>query len=323
MPSIQDATIMVTGGCGFIGSHLVRELHRRGAGRIIALDSLRYGDRSNLGGEVEGVEVVKFTLGFDEPSVLAAKLAGVRFLFHLAAEKHNQSKDDPLAVLRANVDGTYVLLDAAARAGVEKVVFTSSLYAYGRMSGPPFVEDEVPHPRTVYGISKLCGEHLLGHFHAEHGLAYDVLRYLFVYGPRQYAGMGYKSVIVKSFERLLAGEPPVVFGDGAQALDYVFVDDAVEATIGALESDVAGETMNVGSGAATTVRDLIALMQSVAGRSLPARNDPPDWTAGSSRVGDVAKIERLLGWRARTTLREGLEKTFRWMSEARKAGVRP
>jgi UDP-glucose 4-epimerase len=282
---------------------------------------LRYGDRSNLGAEVDGVEVVKFTLGLDDPAVLAEKMAGVRFLFHLAAEKHNQSKDDPLAVFRANIDGTYTLLDAAARAGVEKVVFTSSLYAYGRMSGPPFVEDEVPRPRTVYGISKLCGEHLLEHFRAERGLAYNVLRYLFVYGPRQYAGMGYKSVIVKNFERLLAGEPPIIYGDGLQALDYVFVDDVVDATIRALESDVVGETMNVGSGVATTVCDLIALMQSVAGSSLPARNDPPDWTAGSCRVGNVAKIERLLGWRARTGLRDGLEKTFRWMKEER--GLRP
>jgi UDP-glucose 4-epimerase len=322
MPSIQNATILVTGGCGFIGSHLVRELRRRGAGRIIALDSLRYGDLSNLGGEVADVEVVRFTLGTDDPAVLAAKMGGVRFLFHLAAEKHNQSKDDPLAVFRANIDGTYALLDVASRAGVEKVVFTSSLYAYGRMSGPPFVEDEVPRPRTVYGISKLCGENLLEHFRVERGLAFNVLRYLFVYGPRQYAGMGYKSVIVKNFERMLGGEPPVVFGDGMQALDYVFVDDAVDATIRALESEVQGETMNVASGAATTVSDLVAVMQSVAGSTLPARMDPPDWTAGSRRVGDAAKIERLLGWRARTELREGLRKTFEWLKGSRDAVAR-
>jgi UDP-glucose 4-epimerase len=266
---------------------------------------------------------VPHRLGSDDPAVLRDKLRGVRWLFHLAAEKHNQSKDTPLEVFRSNIDGTYTLFDTAARAGVEKIVFTSSLYAYGRMSGPPFVEDEVPQPHTVYGISKLCGEHLLRHAGVAHGVAWSVLRYLFVYGPRQFAGMGYKSVIVKTFERLLRGEPPLIYGDGEQALDYVYVDDVVAATIAALGSSANGEVLNIGSGAATTINALIALMQKVAGTHLPVQRAAADWTAGSRRVGDVAKARRLLDWQASTSLEAGLRQSFAWMTDVGGAAGAP
>jgi UDP-glucose 4-epimerase len=198
---------------------------------------------------------------------------------------------------------------------VKKVVFSSSLYAYGRMDGPPFSEDDVPRPNTVYGISKLSGEHLHAHFAKTRNLAYNVLRYFFVYGPRQFAGMGYKSVIVKNVGRLLAGERPIVFGDGKQALDYVFVDDVVDATLRAMESDVNGETLNIGSGRPTTVAELIQTLIDLSGRSVAPMHEPSDWTAGSVRVGDVKRAQKVLGWSASTSLREGLARTFDWMKE--------
>src|SRR5262249_59343500 len=139
--------------------------------------------------------------------------------------------------LRGNVEGTHQLLTAAVRHGLRHVVFSSSLYAYGRMTGPPCVEDDCPQPTTVYGISKLAGEHLVRHFGKE--LPGTILRFYFVYGPRQFAGMGYKSVIVKNFERLLSSDPAVVYGDGRQALDYVYVDDVVDALLRSLTSAAA------------------------------------------------------------------------------------
>lgn len=311
MPSIEGSSIAVTGGCGFIGSHLVSELSRRGAKRIVILDSLRYGKRENL---PEGlpVEVIQHELGFGDVTELERALAGVDSLFHLAAEKHNQSKDDPTRVLRSNVEGTAALFGAAARAGVKKVVFSSSLYAYGRLSGPPMSESETPFPRTVYGTSKLTGEHLLAFFGREYGFDHVTLRYFFVHGPRQFAGTGYKSVIVKSFERLLAGQPAIVFGDGQQSLDYVYVDDVVDATCRALESAISGEVLNVGSGVATSVTSLVDTITRLAGGP-PPELGPADWTHGSHRVGDVRRIAELLGWRATTSLESGLEKTLSWI----------
>lgn len=310
--SLAGASVVVTGGCGFIGSHLVRALGARGAARIVVIDSLRYGKPENLPAEVP-VEIVKHDLGFGDAAELDRALAGADYLFHLAAEKHNQSKDDPTRVLRSNVEGTAALFQAAGRAELKKVLFTSSLYAYGRLAGPPMVETELPLPSTVYGISKLTGEHLLAFFAKQYAMDFVTLRYFFVYGPRQFAGTGYKSVIVKSFERLREGAPPVVFGDGRQALDYVYVDDAVEATCRALESPLSGELFNVGSGVATSVRELIELMVRVSGRRVAVETGPADWTAGTSRAGNVEKIAALLGWRATTSLEQGLGATLRWL----------
>src|SRR5688500_14840531 len=138
---INGSRIVVTGGAGFIGSHLVRALVERGAAQITVVDSLRYGDLANLGSQ-PGVRLVKHEIGFDPPAELANALEGADLLFHLAAEKHNQSKDSPSRVIASNVSGTLSLYEAATAAGVKKIVFTSSLYAYGRMTGGAFVESE-------------------------------------------------------------------------------------------------------------------------------------------------------------------------------------
>lgn len=313
--SLRNAAVMVTGGCGFIGSHLTHALAARGAKRIVVLDSLRYGKPENLGALAEQVEVVQYTLGESPPDVLQPALEGVTHLFHLAAEKHNQSKDSPARVFQSNVIGTHTLFEHAVEAGVKKIVFTSSLYAYGRMTGAPFVESEVPQPRTVYGISKLAGEHVLAHFGQTQGIAWNVLRYLFVYGPKQFAGLGYKSVIMKNFERILSGEPPVILGDGAQELDYVFVDDVVEATLKAMESPVTDEVLNIASGHGTRIDALTEAMLRVSGSTLRPTYGPADWTHGSCRVGNAERAAEVLGWRSTTPLDVGLRRTFDWIRQ--------
>jgi UDP-glucose 4-epimerase len=316
MERIEGARVVVTGGAGFIGSHLVRQLVERRAAQVVVIDSLRYGDPANLG-ELPGVALVRHELGRDPDAALEPALDGCELVFHLAAEKHNQSKDEPSRVIAANVTGSLALYEKACAAGARRIVFTSSLYAYGRMAGGPFVESERCEPRTVYGVTKLAGEHLLGHVSRERGVPYAVLRYLFIYGPKQFAGMGYKSVIVKSFEHLLAGNPPVVYGDGTQALDYVYVDDCVEATIRAMEHESSGEVFNIASGVATPVKTLIDTIVAVSGSKLEPEHGPADWTAGSERFGDPSKAARVLGWHATTPLEEGLRATLAWV----KAGV--
>jgi UDP-glucose 4-epimerase len=316
---VAGSHVMVTGACGFIGSHLVRGLLANGARRVVALDSLKYGSSAVLAGLEGDVRLVRHRLGGDPAEALAGHLEGTDYLFHLAAEKHRAERGAPRELLASNIEGTHELLAAATRAGVRKVVYASTLYVYGRMTGPAMREDETPRPATLYGISKLAAEQLHAHARSEGGPEFAVLRYFFVYGPRQYQGLGYKSVIVRNFERLLRGERPTVFGDGRQALDYVYVDDAVAAALAALEAAPSGEVFNVGSSQATEVDALVDSMVRTSGRGLEKEYLPPDETAGSWRVADTDKARRVLGWSPRVGLEEGLERTFRWMAEVRAA----
>ncbi len=307
----------VTGGCGFIGSHLVRRLAGLGARRVTVIDSLEYGQRINLDPLPSSVSIQEHRLSGESLSSMRKCLSGVDVLFHLAAEKHNQSINTPLKVIDANISGTQALLQAAAECRVKKVVFASSLYSYGRMSGAPFTEDETPGPLTLYGISKLAGEHLCRMFHIETGLSAICLRYLFVYGPRQYANLGYKSVIVKTFQRLIEGVPPIINGDGMQTLDYVYVDDAVEAAVRAAAAPLGFEVLNVSTGQGTKVKDLVEMMQTVAGTRLEPVHAPADRTAGSYRVGDPSKLRTVLNFTPGTPLMAGLARTYRWILESR------
>ena len=286
--------------------------------RVLAIDSLDYGKRENLDVSDRDIRIEKLELRSGTSGRLRELLHGVDYVFHLAAEKHNQSINSSCRVLDANVLGTYELLKAAHEAGVKKVVFTSSLYAYGRMCGPPMSEDEVPVPHTIYGISKLSAEYLCRHFYMQAGMSVVCLRLFFVYGPRQYAGLGYKSVVVRNFERMLEGQKPVIYGDGNQELDYIYVDDVVSVLLLAMAGDDNCEVFNVGNGSAVSINHLTRLMIEVAGVKTDCEYGPADFTAGSSRVANTLKFDRRFGPQTRVPLSDGLRRTYEWMASFRR-----
>lgn len=306
--------ILVTGGCGFIGSALVRKLVAAGES-VIALDSMRFGNLHNLGDALQQVKTLRFQIGVDDLKEVAHELSDVTHAFHLAAEKSNQPSATSADFFRGNIEGMHTLISLLCQSGLLKVVFTSSLYAYGRHVGGPLCEDELAQPNTLYGMSKLAGENLLGFFRREYHLEACGLRVFFTYGPRQFPGSGYKSVIIKNFERILDGRPPVIFGDGQQALDYIFVDDVVDALLAAMVSSADQNVINVGSGVGTTIERLTDMMLDVAGSALKPEFAAADWTAGTTRVADRAKAAELLHWEPTTTLRHGLGQTLVWMKE--------
>ena len=316
--ALRGSSVLVTGGAGFIGSHLVERLLALDVSRVTVLDSLAFGSEKNFTSRDGRVTLARHDIGVATVQDLLPVFKGVDYVFHLAAEKHNASIGNPTKMLASNVQGTFNVLEASVQQGVKKVVFTSSLYAYGRLKGAAFREDEVVRPSTVYGVSKVTGEHLTAMYSSK--IDTNTLRYLFVYGPRQWANAGYKSVIVKNFERMLGGEAPIVFGDGSQTLDYIYVSDAIEATIRAMTHGESGALFNVGSGIATPVLSLTESMKKVASWNSATTFEAPDWTAGSFRVGDIGKIKQELGWEPRVSLEEGLRETYAWMKERQSYG---
>ena len=297
----------------------MKALLELGARSVLVIDSLEFGNRTSLDASSKNVQVVRHNLGHDNPALLDRLLHGYDLIFHLAAEKHNQSLNNPASLFDSNVSGTSSLLSAAVKNHVKKIVFSSSLYVYGRTNRPPYSETETPRPVTMYGISKLAGELLLRNTAEMHRFEYNILRYLFVYGPRQFSGTGYKSVITKNFSRILHNRPPVIMGNGRQVLDYVYIDDVVDATVRAMESPVTGQVFNVGSGKPVTIRQLTRLMLKVAGKKLRPTFHPADETKDTYRVGNIKKMKRILKCEPKIPLTLGLARTYDWMRQSKNA----
>ena len=282
------------------------------AGKVTVIDSLEYGSTRNIVSD-DRVVFLRFKIGSDPIDELKGYLQNSDFLFHLAAEKHNQSAGDPHSVYRTNIIGTSDLFELAGKCNVKKIVFSSSLYVYGRMDLPAMKETDTPKPITIYGISKLCGEHMLSFYARKYGFDFTILRYFFTYGPRQFSGYGYKSVIIKNFLRMLHGDPAIVTGDGQQSMDYLYIDDLIDATVQSMASNSSGEIFNVGSSLGITINELTDQMIQTFGKPVTIRRAPPDWTVHSHRIADIHKIEAMLFWKPRTTIKQGLQKTLDWM----------
>lgn len=295
----------ITGGAGFIGAALANELHNRGHSGIRLLDNLSTGDLSRLNYDAE-INLIDISIAKVED--LTKLLSGFDILFHLSAVKLHNEKNSFEDLIRHNVLATQNLLEAAGLAGVKKVIFTSSLYAYGMLKVEEFTEDLVPFPSTIYGASKLFGERLVSIASQKYGFKFSIARLFFIYGEKQYSKGGYKSVIVNNFERLKSGQPAVINGDGKQVLDYLHVSDCVNALI-SLSEFTTDEIFNISSGSPLSIEQLTKQMLKITGKSKSIFADA-DWTQGTRRVGSNTKIHKLTGWSPRITLVDGLTKTW-------------
>jgi UDP-glucose 4-epimerase len=312
MHQLDGARVLVIGGAGFLGSHIVDQLTDTPAGEIVVLDNFVRGTRDNLAAAVrdDRVRVVEGSVA--DPSLLREQMEGVDYVFHLAALWLYECVHQPRSALEVNVVGTYNVVEAAADVGVKKVVYSSSASVYGDAAFTPMTEDHPFNNRTMYGATKIAGEQFFRAFHQQRGLDYAGLRYMNIYGPRMDRMGTYVSVIMKVLDRIDAGEPPVIFGDGSQAYDFVHVTDVARANILALTADATDEFFNIGIGVKTTIRELVDLLLEITGTDLEPEYLPQEQMFVTHRVGSTDKAEEMLGFRATIPLEEGLRSVVEW-----------
>lgn len=303
---------LVTGGAGFIGSHLVEALIQRGHS-LRVLDDLSTGTTSNLGGLADRVDFRRGSV--TDLSTVREAMQGVGTVFHLAAIPSVQkSVEDPVRTHEACATGTLNVLLAAKESGVRRVVYAASSSAYGDQPGTVRREDDPLLPLSPYAAAKLAGEHYCLAFTRTFELQTVRLRLFNVFGPRQDASSPYSGVIALFLRAFAEGRQPTIYGDGLQTRDFVFVEDAVQAFLLAAEAETAsGNVYNIGSGRATTLLDLIAVLNRVFGTSLTPAHAPPRPGDVRHSQADISRAERDLGYHPRFSLEEGLRATLNWL----------
>jgi len=299
---------LITGGAGFIGSHLVETLVRRGE-KVLVLDNFSTGKLDNLVAVADEIELVSSDVR-DEAAVGRA-VAGCDVVFHQAAlASVPRSVEDPLATHAACATGTLVVLHEARKAGVRRVVYAASSSAYGNQPQPKKRETDLPSALSPYAAAKLAGESYCASFWHSYGFETVALRYFNVFGPRQDPSGPYAAVIPLFIKALLAGQQPVIFGDGLQTRDFTYVENVVQANLRAAEANgAAGEVFNVGSGAAISLLDLLKELNAILGTGVQPVFQPA--RAGDVRdsLADISKARKVLGYEPAVHLAEGLKRT--------------
>ena len=317
--NIAGAKILVTGGAGLVGSHIVDELIRAEAGDIIVYDSLVRGRPEHLEWARANGHVTLIQGDLRDTARLREAVKGCDYVFHQAAAWLRQCQREPRLSLEVNIVGTFNLVEACVNYKVKKLVAASSSSVYGDGLYLPTDEKHPFNNDLFYGASKVANEQHYRSFYKAFGLPYVAFRYLNVYGPRQPFDAAYMDVIMHFLNRIDADEPPIVRGDGSATVDLVYVADVARANVLGLQSDITDEVFNVCSGKETTVKELAELLIELRGKSdrLQPVFQPMDSGLVQRRWGDPSRAKERLGFAATTTLEQGLQNVIDWREQIR------
>lgn len=318
---MRNKRVLITGGAGLIGSHIADVVAREEPQEILILDNFVRGRRENLHQAASTGRVRIIEGDIRDRALLARVMDGVDVVFHQAAIRITQCAEEPRLAFDVLAGGTFDVLEAAIKASVSKVVAASSASVLGLAESFPTTEDHHPYNnRTIYGAAKVFNEGLLRSFTEMYGLNYVALRYFNVYGPRMDVHGVYTEVLIRWMERIAAGRPPIILGDGTQTLDFVHVRDIARANLLAAKSGVTDEVFNVASGTETSLKDLAQLLARIMGSSIEPQYEPArKVNAVTRRLADMRKAERLLGFKTAISLEEGLRELIGWWQRERAA----
>jgi len=311
---LRGSRILVIGGAGLIGSHVVEELLKEDIKEVIVYDNFCRGTYENLQGALKDKRCRIFEIGGDilQTDILDAATKEVDGVIHLAALWLLQCYEYPRAAFDVNIRGTFNVLEACVDNKIKRLVYSSSASVYGDAVEEPMTEDHPYNNWTFYGATKIAGEHMFKTFHKRYGLNGVGLRYMNVYGPRQDYKGTYIAVMMKILDNIDKGQPPVVFGDGSQAYDFIYVQDSARANVCALKSDIPFGFYNIGRGIKTSIKELAELLLTLTGSSLRIRYEKAGQTFVTNRLGDPSAAERDLNFKWKVDLEEGLRELITW-----------
>jgi UDP-glucose 4-epimerase len=311
---IKGNRVLVIGGAGFIGSHVVDELTKEDVKEIIVYDNFCRGTKENLHEALRDPRVRIYEIGGDvcQTDILDSAMKETDLVFHLAALWLLQCYDYPRAAFDVNIRGTFNVLEACVKHRVKRLVYSSSASVYGDALEIPMTEDHPFNNKTFYGATKIAGEQMCRAFHHRYGLNYAGLRYMNVYGARQDYKGAYIAVIMKILDRLDQGLPPIVYGDGSQAYDFIYVSDCASANLCAAKADTLDTFYNVGRGVQTTIKELAELILEITGSDLRIEYEPSGQTFVTNRIGSTERAKTDLGFEAKLDLRDGIKRLIEW-----------
>jgi len=311
---MQNNRILVIGGAGLIGSHIVDQLVQKPVSEIIVLDNFVRGRRENLSTAIPSGKVTIVEGDIRDRVLLGEVMEGIDLVYHQAAIRITQCAEEPRLALEVLADGTFNVLEAATNAGVRKVVAASSASIYGLAEEFPTSEKHHPYNnRTLYGACKVFNEGLLRSFNDMYGLNYVALRYFNVYGPRMDIFGVYTEVLIRWMERIAAGQPPLIFGNGEQTMDFIYVEDVARANILAMEAEASDDVFNVASGVETSLNDLAYALLKVMGSDLKPEYGPErKVNPVARRLAETRNAELGIGFTAQVSLDDGLSRLVEW-----------
>lgn len=318
MSTLKNKKIIITGGAGFVGSYILEQLLNEDVGEIVIIDNLIRGSRKNIEDSLRSNKVRLIEGDICDRAFITPLFKDVDYCFHLAALRITHCAAHPDEALAVMYNGTYNVLRACVERQIKRIVFASSASVYGQADQFPTREDHHPYNNfTLYGAAKAANELMLRSFKQMYGLEYNILRYFNIYGPRMDTHGKYTEVFIRWYHLIKEGKAPVIFGDGRQTMDFVYIAEVAKATILALKSDTVNEVFNVAEGRETSLEELCLTLLEVMDSKLKPQYIPmPEERKKVEvlrRLADISKARQMLGFKTEISLKEGLRSLVDWL----------